>query len=353
LGQARQELADTAYDRATRWGGNFYMPMFLGQGSTPLVADGTLAVAALGDQLSAADRLAMRAKIYTTADYFLGTNPLNMTWISRLGPRFPRGPFNLDAFTKGAAFPRIGFIPYGPVGVARDWMGSPAPGPWASNWTNTDIYPADIATWPGHERWFDQRTGIASCEYTIHQTNVIAAVVYGALLETPTVTPPVSDGGSSDGSTTTDGNADGRSNADGGSNADSGTRSDVNSNADAGSNADGGTSRDVAINADGGTNPDGPVTADSSTNADSNTNRDVATTADSGSNRDGGTIRDATVSDIHHGNSASSGCGCHLAGGSRGTPAAFVLVLLPLVWLGRRRSRGMPATPVGEHRRAG
>lgn len=186
IAQARLELADSNYDRATRWGGNFYMPMYLGQGTTPLISDSTLALAVIGDQLSADEQLAMRAKIYTTADYFLGTNPLNMTWISRLGARFPKGPFNLDAFTKGTAFPRSGFIPYGPVAVARDWMGTPPPGPWASNWTNSDIYPVDIATWPGHERWFDQRTGIASCEYTVHQTSVVAAVVYGALLETPT-----------------------------------------------------------------------------------------------------------------------------------------------------------------------
>ena len=328
FGQARTELADTAYDRATRWGGNYYMPMFLGQGSTPLIADGTLAVAALGDQLSADDRLAMRAKIYTTADYFLGTNPLNMTWISRLGPRFPKGPFNLDAFTKGAAFPRMGLIPYGPVGVARDWMGSPPAGPWASNWTNTDIYPADIATWPGHERWFDQRTGISSCEYTIHQTNVIAAVVYGALLETPP--PPLAlDGGSSDG---------GSSNRDGSRLGDvSSQRDGSTSDGDVGSNADVGSTRDAVANADGGTdaaaNGDSGGNRDAATNADSST-RDATDNADSGtrdigSNPEGGTLRKP----------ASSGCGCHVGGRPRG--ALGPMVLLPLVWLGRRRRRGV------------
>jgi endoglucanase len=207
--QARLELASPDYDRATRWGGNFWMPMFLGQGSTPLISDGALSFAAVADQLSPSERQTMLAKIYTTADYFLGTNPLNMTWISRLGPRYPRGPFNLDAFTKGAdpdsrlarpgtsqpgiwapAFPRIGIIPYGPVAVARDWMGTPSPGPWGSNWVNSDVYPTDIETWPGHERWFDQRTGISTCEYTVHQTSVVAAVVYGILLEEPIDTRP-------------------------------------------------------------------------------------------------------------------------------------------------------------------
>jgi hypothetical protein len=194
IARARNELASSLNDRAARWGGEFYMPMFLGQGTTPLISDGVLALAAAGDSLQASERQAMWAKVYTTADYFLGTNPLNMTWISRLGPRWPRGPFHLDGFTKGAAFPQMGLIPYGPVAVARDWMGSPPPGPWASNWTNSDLYPADIAVWPGHERWFDQRTGIASCEFTIHQTTVVTAVVYGALLEA-SGSRPQGDGG--------------------------------------------------------------------------------------------------------------------------------------------------------------
>ena len=192
--QAALELADDAHPRALRWGGNFYMPMFLGQGSTPLVADGALSLGAL-PELAADQRTEMRARLYTTADYFLGTNPLNMTWISRLGPRWPTGPFNLDALATARPYPRPGLIPYGPVATARDFFPSPPTGPWASNWATTDVYPADIATWPGHERWFDQRVGISSCEYTVHQTTVVSAVVYGSLLEDPSGTIPQSDGG--------------------------------------------------------------------------------------------------------------------------------------------------------------
>lgn len=191
-GQATIDLASTQTDRATRWGGNFYMPMFLGQATTPLIQDSVLALDVL--TTLSPDRLsAMKARAYTTADYFLGTNPLNMTWVSRLGPRYPRGPFYLDGFMQADTFPPMGLIPYGPLGVARDWMGNPAPGPWGANWANTDLYPADIETWPGHERWFDQRTAIASCEYTIHQNNVVAAVVYGSLVEKYETPPP--DGG--------------------------------------------------------------------------------------------------------------------------------------------------------------
>jgi MYXO-CTERM domain-containing protein len=184
---AVEELASPLYDRATRWGGNFYMPMFLGHGTTPLIGDSVLALDLL--KTVSADRLtAMKNRAYTTADYFLGTNPLNMTWISRLGPRWPR-PFHLDGFTTGDAYPPMGLIPYGPLGTARDWMGNPAPGPWGANWANNDLYPADIEQWPGHERWFDQRTAIASCEFTIHQNTVVSAVVYGSLLDKPSSTP--------------------------------------------------------------------------------------------------------------------------------------------------------------------
>ena len=301
VAKAKSDLADPAYDRATRWGGSFYMPMFLGQGSTPLVVDGTLALAAVGDQVSADERRAMLAKIYTTADYFLGTNPLNMTWISRLGPRFPKGPFNLDAFTKGAAFPRVGIIPYGPVAVARDFMAQPPAGPWASNWVNSDIYPADIATWPGHERWFDQRTGIATCEYTVHQTSVVAAVVYGALIEKNA-------GDTSDGGTT---------------DPDSGGKSDGNVGAPDASKTDSGN-----------------ASPDSSRSADATLAQDASIASDGGGARDGGIERDAAVAagDAFGGDASaasSEGCSCRIFARPQASPASAPIVLFSFVLAAR------------------
>lgn len=205
--RASDELASTLYDRAARWGGNFYMPMFLGEGSTPLISDGVLALELL-DGLAPADRQAMRARAYTTADYFLGTNPLNMTWVSRLGPRFPR-PFTLDGFAEPGSYPPMGLVPYGPVATARDFFPSPPPGPWASNWASTSVYPADIETWPGHERWFDQRIAIASCEFTVEQTILPSAIVFGALLDVADAGSAASDGGAmaSDAGSSSDGGA--------------------------------------------------------------------------------------------------------------------------------------------------
>jgi len=117
-----------------------------------------------------------------------------MTWVSRLGPRYPKGPYSIDGFMQAATWPPMGLIPYGPTATARDFFPLPPAGPWASNWANTDVYPADIESWPGHERWFDHRLGIASCEFTIYQTILPTALVYGSLLEKPPPMPE-SDGG--------------------------------------------------------------------------------------------------------------------------------------------------------------
>ena len=37
-----------------------------------------------------------KSYIYTTADYMLGTNPLNMTMITGLGERYPEQIFHMD-----------------------------------------------------------------------------------------------------------------------------------------------------------------------------------------------------------------------------------------------------------------
>ena len=201
--RAKDDLMGATASRATRWGGNLYMPMFLGQGSTPLISDAVLALEAT-DTVSDPDRTTMRSLAYTTADYFLGTNPLNTTWVSRLGPRYPKGPFHLDGLTQGGTYPPMGLVPYGPVAVARDFMPSPPQGPWASNWVNSDVYPTNIDTWPGHERWFDQHTGISTCEFTVHQTTVVSAVVFGSLLGVPPPSVGNPDGGTTDGGTNGD-----------------------------------------------------------------------------------------------------------------------------------------------------
>jgi MYXO-CTERM domain-containing protein len=179
-------VVSSDYDRATRWGGNFWMPLVTGQGSTPLIDEVPIARAIFLDR-DPAFAESIRSMVHTTADYFLGTNPLNATWLPRLGARHVRGIFRLDSWWYGSAGPTPGFIPYGPTNLTYDMSGGQPPhGPWQVAWitVGAKIYPDNIDQWPGHERWFDLHTAVMSSETTIDQTNLRAAVVYGSLLST-------------------------------------------------------------------------------------------------------------------------------------------------------------------------
>ncbi|MDD5571758.1 MAG: glycoside hydrolase family 9 protein [Bacteroidales bacterium] len=162
--------------RGCRWGGNYWQPLNCGHPTTPKVVEGVIGYAVLktSNPSKAADYLKY---LHTTADYFLGTNPLNMTWITGLGERYPMGIFHMDSWYNGTPNERVGIIPYGP------WVRNPSEtylGPWSNRWPEKTVYPL-IANWPGHERWFDQQTSPMSAEFTVHENLVVAAAVYGAL----------------------------------------------------------------------------------------------------------------------------------------------------------------------------
>ncbi|MCL4193197.1 MAG: glycoside hydrolase family 9 protein, partial [Thermoguttaceae bacterium] len=161
--------------RALRWGGNWYMPMLVGQQTTPWV----LPVAA-GYTL-AREEEPERAKrylaaLYTTCDYFLGSNALNMTWVTGLGPRHPEHVFHMDAWYNGQGRFHPGIIPYGPWRKERD----EGQGPWDVAWPHKTVYP-HIDRWPGNERWFDNRCSPMNSEFTIHQNTGPAAALFGFL----------------------------------------------------------------------------------------------------------------------------------------------------------------------------
>jgi endoglucanase len=179
---SEKQLMNGASNRACRWGGDFSFPMLVGQGTTPMVTAGVYGYInnKVSNPARAADNL---AALHTTADYFLGANPLNTTWISGVGERHPVGIFKLDWWYSGNTNVIKGVVPYGPWKVQN--LGDL--GPWNPNWAYAEkngtarIYPADISNWPGHERWFDQRSSPLTCEFTIHQNTVVAAFVYGFL----------------------------------------------------------------------------------------------------------------------------------------------------------------------------
>ncbi|MDX2185973.1 MAG: glycoside hydrolase family 9 protein [Opitutaceae bacterium] len=177
--------------RATRYGGNWYFPMVIGQGSTPLIHAAVLGQRGIkNSDTSAAATILSYA--YTTADYFLGTNPHNMTWVTGLGPRSPLWVFALDDFAIGQGT-RAGRITYGPATFGDYWISQRMNQSiwWAWDTTYPTIDPrgagmsasgaAKPGTWPGHEAFFDQRGSPQTTEFTVWQNNMPAAVCYGFL----------------------------------------------------------------------------------------------------------------------------------------------------------------------------
>ncbi|MES2464338.1 MAG: glycoside hydrolase family 9 protein [Armatimonadota bacterium] len=172
---ADESLVSTLEKRALRWGGNFSMPMLIGQQTTPWALEGAVAYTLTkGSEPERARRV--RAGLYTTCDYFLGTNALNQTWVTGLGPRYPTEIFHMDAWYNGKGKMHPGLIPYGPWRKANDQ----GRGPWDQDWANKTLYPA-IDSWPGNERWFSNRCAPLTSEFTVHQNIGPAAALFGFL----------------------------------------------------------------------------------------------------------------------------------------------------------------------------
>ncbi|MDP5172616.1 MAG: glycoside hydrolase family 9 protein, partial [Bacteroidia bacterium] len=147
-----------------------------GQSTTPLVQAGIMGHYLFrNDPIKSANYL---GAIYSTADYFLGNNPLNMVWITGVGERSPAEIFNLDSWYIGGDSPRKGIVPYGPWEGANDY--GPL-GPWNHLWPYNFTHPSNKDLWPGHERWFDQRTSPLAAEYTVDQNLGPAIFTYGYL----------------------------------------------------------------------------------------------------------------------------------------------------------------------------
>jgi hypothetical protein len=177
--------AVSADRRALRWGGNLYMPMLVGQQTTPLVLP--IAVACALDRRSDPDQARRWLTVLqTTADHFLGANALNQTWITGVGPRHPNQVFHMDAWYNGRNGFHPGLIPYGPWRKERDT----GQGPWDVAWPHKTLHPP-IDAWPGNERWFDNRCSPMNSEFTVHQNSAPAAAIYGILCAPgPLATPP-------------------------------------------------------------------------------------------------------------------------------------------------------------------
>lgn len=175
-------LVNVANGRACRYGGDYSMPMLIGQATTPWVFEAMMGYKLTkgSDTTKAANYLGC---IYTTADYFLGCNPLNTTWITGLGIRQPHRLFHMDSWYNGKGEMAPGITPYGPWRVESYSNGQ---GAWDLKWPHKAIYPTDITTWPGHERWFGNYTCPLNAEFTIHQNTIFNAAVFGFLCSNAT-----------------------------------------------------------------------------------------------------------------------------------------------------------------------
>lgn len=164
---------ETSGKRALRWGGGWSMPMLVGQQTTPWIMEGMVGHSLL-KTADPAKAKAYRDAVATTCDYFLGTNALNMTWVTGLGVRHVQQVFHMDAWYNGKPTVHPGIVPYGPW---RDGF-EPGQGPWDGKWPNTTVHPA-INRWPGNERWFENRNCPLGSEFTVHQTTCWAAATFG------------------------------------------------------------------------------------------------------------------------------------------------------------------------------
>lgn len=175
LHTADEQLINTAGKRALRWGGNWWFPMLIGQQTTPWVLEGIVGYTLVRETEPERARQYLSA-LYTTADYFLGTNALNQTWVTGLGPRHPMEIFHMDAWYNGKEKLHPGLIPYSPWRKVKE----EGAGPWDADWGNKTIYPA-IDEWPGNERWWNNRCSPMGSEFTVHQNIGPAAAIYGWL----------------------------------------------------------------------------------------------------------------------------------------------------------------------------
>ena len=167
-------VVDSSERRSLRWGGPFGAPMLVGQQTTPAVFEGAVAYSILRGSDPARARRYLSA-LYTTCDYFLGTNSMNMTWITGVGPRFPSTLFHMDAWYNGKGRIPPGYTPYGPW--LKDTEGT---NPTDRGWAHNSVYP-DIDLWPGNERYFPNRCSPMLSEFTVHQQSAPIAALLGFL----------------------------------------------------------------------------------------------------------------------------------------------------------------------------
>lgn len=167
---AYSDHINSADSRGYRYGNDWWYPVVSGNATRPNIFPLMAAYAITGNKK-------YPSYCYTTCDYILGANPLNMCWVSGIGEKHPEEFMHLDSWYYNREKGMIpGIIPYGPY-----WYEAVTPaGPWEPQWGRTTAYP-DAKLWPSHELWFENRYCPPTNEFTVHESIATAAAAFGFL----------------------------------------------------------------------------------------------------------------------------------------------------------------------------
>lgn len=166
---AEAEFVDTAAKRSLRNGYHPQLPMFWGSASHPRAIPLMVAHHLTGER--------KYLDVYLTSmDLTLGSNPLNMTWVTGLGSRSPRNVMNINSWYSATRTPVPGLLPMGPY----RYEDGAAPGPWDPRFAPQKTAYPDPKTWPPYELWFEIRQTPATNEYVV-ESSAEAAAMFGYL----------------------------------------------------------------------------------------------------------------------------------------------------------------------------
>lgn len=185
---AKANLATWAEQRACRMAFHWWGPTIVGIGSTtpevmPLIY-------AWGASDSQEDRDFFMGYIATTCDYFLGGNPLNKVWVTRLGDRPVWAVLNVDQRNDDDPDTIPGIVPYG---FLSNQFHNEQHNVYNGGYGKKSCYPNDTGwatNWPIHELHFENRYPPMTAEYTVHQNSAPAVAAYGFMCgEAPSLVP--------------------------------------------------------------------------------------------------------------------------------------------------------------------
>ncbi len=113
------------------------------------------------------------------AHYSAGANPLNMTFTTGVGHRYPQNPLHIDSRVTGQPAPK-GITIYGPMDASEDFGFNK----WVHQWHLQQMVP-NSRTWPAAEWHVDIFRWPAMSEYTVSQSFRPTAYYWGFLASRP------------------------------------------------------------------------------------------------------------------------------------------------------------------------